>query len=62
MPRFQVTALPPDASIAEAWSTHWREYLMEAAQTGALLFCIGLFAALLYSGAAFAVGALTILY
>lgn len=50
---FRVTALAPDASIAEAWRTHRREYLMEAAQTGALLFCIGLFAALLYNGPAF---------
>jgi aquaporin Z len=49
---FRVTALAPGASIAEAWRTHWREYLMEAAQTGALLFCIGLFASLLYSGVA----------
>jgi len=53
LPRFQVTALPPGASIEEAWRTHWREYLMEATQTAALLFCIGLCAALLYSGAAF---------
>jgi hypothetical protein len=30
---------------------HWREYLMEAAELGVLMFCICLFGTLLYSSA-----------
>ncbi|MFZ0589283.1 MAG: aquaporin, partial [Bryobacteraceae bacterium] len=46
--RFAVTVLGPSASFAEALKAHWREYLMESAQIGALMFCICLSATLLY--------------
>ena len=52
LPRsYLVTELAPSASIATAFKTHWREYLMEAAELCALMFCICLFGALIYSGA-----------
>jgi aquaporin Z len=37
---FQITALPPTASLMEAVQIHWREYLMEAAELAALMLCI----------------------
>jgi aquaporin Z len=46
---YPVTRLAPSASLAEAFQTHWREYLMEAAEFGVLMFCICLFGTLLYS-------------
>jgi aquaporin Z len=48
---YSVTQLTPSASFAEALKTHWREYLMEAAELGVLMFCICLSASLLYSSA-----------
>jgi aquaporin Z len=49
-PRFPVSALASSASYEEALKTHWREYLMESAQTAALMICICLSATLLYGG------------
>src|SRR5271165_3801796 len=46
---YSVTALPRSASFAEAIRVHWREYLMEAAELAALMFCTCLCGALLYS-------------
>jgi aquaporin Z len=46
---FLVTQLSPSASIAEALKTHWREYLMEAAELGVLMFCICVCGTVLYS-------------
>jgi aquaporin Z len=37
---FQITALPPTASLMEAVQIHWREYLMEAAELATLMLCI----------------------
>jgi aquaporin Z len=51
-PRFPlVTKLPSSASLADAYKTHWREYLMEAAELGILMLCICLFGTLIYSRA-----------
>jgi hypothetical protein len=47
---FSVTRLSPSALLAQALETHWREYLMEAAELGVLMFSICLFGMLLYSG------------
>jgi aquaporin Z len=46
-----VTELPSSASLADACKTHWREYLMEAAELAILMFCICLFGTLIYSRA-----------
>lgn len=46
---FPITALAPSASIAEAIHTHWREYLMEAAEIAALMLSTCICGALLYS-------------
>jgi aquaporin Z len=43
--------LPQSASLADAFTAHWREYLMEAAELGLLMFCICLFGTVLYSSA-----------
>jgi aquaporin Z len=48
---FPVSQLPQAASLADAFRLHWREYLMEAAELGVLMFCICLFGTLLYSSA-----------
>jgi aquaporin Z len=44
-----VTALPRSASIVEAVSTHWREYLMEATEIGALMLSTCIWGTLIYS-------------
>jgi aquaporin Z len=49
--RFLITALPRSASLREAFRVHWREYLMEATEMGALMFAICFFATSLYSSA-----------
>jgi aquaporin Z len=46
---YSVTALAPAASLAEAVRTHWREYLMEAAELGVLMLGTCFFGVLLYS-------------
>jgi aquaporin Z len=46
---FPVTALAPAASIGEALHTHWREYLMEAAEIAAFMLSTCICGALLYS-------------
>ena len=46
-----VTELLSSATLVDAYKTHWREYLMEAAELAALMFCICLFGALIYSRA-----------
>jgi aquaporin Z len=46
---FTVTQLSPSASLTQALKIHWREYLMEAAELGVLMFSICLFGTLLYS-------------
>jgi aquaporin Z len=46
---YLITALSPSASLGEAAMTHWREYLMEASELGALMLCICLFGTFLYS-------------
>jgi len=51
IPSFSVTRLSPSASLAQALKVHWREYLMEAAELGVLMFSICLFGTLLYSSA-----------
>jgi aquaporin Z len=45
-----VTELASSASLADAYKTHWREYLMESAELAILMFCICLFGTLIYSG------------
>lgn len=51
MRSFSETPLASFATPAEAVRTHWREYLMEAAELGALMFSICLFGSMLYSTA-----------
>jgi aquaporin Z len=46
---YLITALPRAASYPEAVRTHWREYLMEAAEVGLLMICICFAGALVYS-------------
>ena len=46
---YLITALPRSASYAQAVRTHWREYLMEAAELGCLMICICFAGALAYS-------------
>jgi aquaporin Z len=48
---YLVTALAPSASLADAFRTHWREYLMEAAELCLLMVSICLFGTLIYSRA-----------
>jgi aquaporin Z len=45
----RVTALAPTSPLAEAIGAHWREYLMEEAETGALMLSTCFFGALIYS-------------
>jgi aquaporin Z len=45
---YPLTALPRSASIALAVSTHWREYLMEATETGALTLSTCICGTLIY--------------
>src|SRR5215472_1212926 len=47
--RLTITALPASASFSEALKRHWREYLMEAVELAALMFCICLTGTLVYS-------------
>jgi aquaporin Z len=47
--QFPVIALAPSASLTEAIRTHWREYLMEATELGALMLSTCMFGTLLYS-------------
>jgi hypothetical protein len=46
---YLITALPRTASYSEAVRTHWREYLMEAAEVGLLMMCICFTGAFVYS-------------
>jgi aquaporin Z len=48
---YLIKDLPSSASLVDAWNMHWREYLMEAAEIGVLMFCICLFGALIYGRA-----------
>ena len=48
---FPVTQLALSASLADAIQSHWKEYLMEAAEMGLLMFSICLFGTLIYSSA-----------
>jgi aquaporin Z len=50
-PLFPSTQLAPSASLSDALKAHWREYLMEAAELGLLMFGICLFGTTLYSKA-----------
>ncbi len=45
---FRITALAPDASLADALRSHWREYLMEATELAALMFSLCTAGTLLY--------------
>jgi aquaporin Z len=44
-----VTTLAPSASLAEAISTHWREYLMEGTEIGVLMLSTCIWGTLIYS-------------
>jgi aquaporin Z len=46
-----ITELPSSASLLDALEAHWREYLMEATELGALMLCICLSGTLIYSRA-----------
>jgi aquaporin Z len=46
--QFRITALCPSASLLDAVRTHWREYLMEAAEMAMLMLCICAAGSLLY--------------
>jgi aquaporin Z len=46
--QFRITALCPTASLLDAVRTHWREYLMEAAEMAMLMLCICAAGSLLY--------------
>jgi aquaporin Z len=46
--QYRITALCPSASLLDAVRTHWREYLMEAAEMAMLMLCICAAASLLY--------------
>jgi aquaporin Z len=48
---FPVTRLAASASLLQALATHWREYLMEAAELATLMFSICSFGTLIYSPA-----------
>jgi len=48
---FPVTRLASSASLVQAFATHWREYLMEAAELATLMFFICSFGTLIYSPA-----------
>lgn len=46
--QYRITALCPSASLLDAIRTHWREYLMEAAEMAMLMLCICAAGSLLY--------------
>jgi len=46
---FRVTALARSASVAEAISVHWKEYLMEGTELGALMLSTCICGTLIYS-------------
>jgi aquaporin Z len=46
--QYRITALCPSASLLDAIQTHWREYLMEAAEMATLMLCICAAGSLLY--------------
>src|SRR5262245_21508225 len=46
---YPVTTLAPSASIIEAVSTHWREYLMEGTEIGVLMLSTCIWGTLIYS-------------
>src|ERR1700760_653280 len=46
--QYRITALCPSASLMDAIRTHWREYLMEAAEMAMLMLCICCAGSLLY--------------
>src|ERR1700722_7965834 len=46
--QFRITALCPSATLFDAVRTHWREYLMEAAEMAMLMLCICAAGSLLY--------------
>jgi aquaporin Z len=48
---YPTTGLSASATLSVAIATHWREYLMEAAELGALMLGICLFGTLFYSSA-----------
>ena len=50
-PAYPITDLPASSSLQVVIATHWREYLMEAAELGALMLGICLFGTLFYSSA-----------
>jgi aquaporin Z len=50
-PHFPVTTLPHNATPSQAIKTHWREYLMEAAELSALMLGICFSGTLIYSKA-----------
>ncbi len=49
VPAFRVTELAPSASIADAVSTHWKEYLMEATEIGVLILSTCIYGTLIYA-------------
>jgi aquaporin Z len=46
---YRVTALAPSASVAEAISVHWKEYLMEGTELGAFMLSTCICGTLIYS-------------
>jgi aquaporin Z len=46
--QYRITALCPSASLLDAVQTHWREYLMEAAEMATLMLCVCGAGSLLY--------------
>jgi aquaporin Z len=50
-PAYPITDLPASSSLQVVIATHWREYLMEAAELGTLMLGICLFGTLFYSSA-----------
>jgi aquaporin Z len=47
---FVITALSKDATLLDALAAHWREYLMEASESGALMMLLCACGVLIYSG------------
>ena len=45
---FPVTALAPSATLADALTAHWREYLMEGSEIGSLMLSTCTFGTLIY--------------
>jgi aquaporin Z len=46
--QYRITALAPTASFVDALRTHWREYLMEAAELAVFMLCVCTVGTLLY--------------